>query len=67
MIETPKASAGINTFTVKQEADGKLLLALTDGILNGFYIYRFDGRNITLIATSKEYDEECCANVAWLD
>jgi carboxy-cis,cis-muconate cyclase len=67
MIETPTAGGGINTITVKEESEGNLLIALTDADIKGFYIYRFEGNNITLLTTSREYDQGCCSNVAWLD
>jgi carboxy-cis,cis-muconate cyclase len=69
MIETPTSGGGVNTFTLREEGPGILWLALTDrdSSIRGFHMFRFNGKNVTRVARSRQYDADCCTNVAWLD
>jgi carboxy-cis,cis-muconate cyclase len=68
-IDTPTSGGEVNTFTLREEAPGVTWLAMgdKDSSVRGFHMYRFDGKNVTLVARSRKYDADCCTHVAWLD
>lgn len=67
MTKTPTSGGSANAITLRQEAEGKLWIALTDSSVGAVYMYQFDGKNVTLTAQLPMKEGSCCTNVAWLN